>query len=346
MILPPLGVLYGATMRARASLYRRGLLKVAKLNASVISVGNITTGGTGKTPLVEFIARKLAAEGLKVCVLTRGYGRQNPKSRVVVSDGQTILASAEEAGDEPRLLAENLSSIAAVISDANRRAAGEWAMQALGSNVFILDDGFQHLQLARDLNIVSIDATNPWGGGLLPYGRMREPREALARADCFVITRADQSSGVDQLKGELEKLSQASRVFTSRMTVRGLRQLEDQSSYETDRRIPSIEQPVGCFCAVGNPGSFISQLKAGAYDPAIVAVFPDHFKYRQADVDTLVKAAREAGVRSLTTTAKDAVKLRDLRFDLPCYVLDIEISVENEFEFLKLVHAATASRIS
>ena len=205
IILAPLGALYGAITETRLALYRRGLLNVSKLDAPVISVGNITTGGTGKTPLVEYIARALAAEGRKVCILTRGYGRENPKARVLVSDGQQVLASENEAGDEPRLLAENLQGIAAVISDADRFAAGQWAISELGSEVFILDDGFQHLRLARDLNVATIDATDPWGGGrLLPRGRLREPRAGLARADCIVITRADQADDFDSLKREIE----------------------------------------------------------------------------------------------------------------------------------------------
>ena len=194
IVLAPLSVLYAAVTRTRLALYKRGVLKLSTLDAPVISVGNITTGGTGKTPLVEWVARALDRQGRKVCILTRGYGRENPNIRIVVSDGQRILANELEAGDEPRLLAENLLGLAAVISDADRFAAGQWANKEFGSDVFILDDGFQHLRLVRDLNIVTIDATNPWGGGrLLPYGRLREPRGVLSRADCVVITRADQA---------------------------------------------------------------------------------------------------------------------------------------------------------
>jgi tetraacyldisaccharide 4'-kinase len=143
-----------------------------------------------------------------VCILTRGYGRLNAGSRVIVSDGSNVLADAAEAGDEPFLLAQNLKGLAAVISDSNRLAAGKWAIENLGAEVFVLDDGFQHLALARDLNILAIDATNPWGGGkLLPAGRLRESRSGLSRAACVVVTTADQSSGLVSLAAEIQTLN-------------------------------------------------------------------------------------------------------------------------------------------
>ena len=341
IVLAPLSMLYGAVTRTRLALYQRGLLKLLKLDAPAISVGNITTGGTGKTPLVEWIARSLVREGRKVCILTRGYGRVAPNTRIVVSDGQRILANEVEAGDEPRLLAENLLGLAAVISDADRFAAGQWANKEFGSDVFILDDGFQHLRLVRDLNIVTIDGTNPWGGGhLLPYGRLREPRGVLSRADCVVITRADQAHNLDSLRSEIEKLSHHRPIFTSRIKVRGLRRLEHDSSKEDYVSDRSIEHPIGVFCAIGNPLAFIKQLEAEGYDLVSIQEFPDHFKYDQRDIGALVERAKGAGAKSLMTTAKDAVKLRALRFDLPCYVLEIEIEIEDEDSFPKLIRAA------
>jgi tetraacyldisaccharide 4'-kinase len=142
--LAPLSALYGAVTRARLLLYQTGALRVHQIDAPVISVGNITTGGTGKTPLVEWIARMIAQAGRRPCILTRGYGRDDASQRVVVSDGERILAGAREGGDEPLLLAEALQGVAAVISDSDRVNAARWASETLGSQVFILDDGFQH----------------------------------------------------------------------------------------------------------------------------------------------------------------------------------------------------------
>src|SRR6476620_6934840 len=204
-ILPPFSALYSLATRLRVAAYRRRLLSVSKLDAFVISVGNITTGGTGKTPLVEWICRVLADEGHRVCVLTRGYRRQNPNEQIVVSDGHKVLADVAAAGDEPLLLARNLIGIAAVICNANRSEAGRWAINNLQSDAFVLDDGFQHLQLARDLNIVTIDATNPWGGGMLPVGHLREPLSGLTRADCFVLTRTDEQPDSSSITTELPR---------------------------------------------------------------------------------------------------------------------------------------------
>src|SRR5688572_17762032 len=146
LALAPLGMLYGAVARARIRLYRSGLLKTERVGAAVISVGNITTGGTGKTPLVEWVARAVALEGRRACVLTRGYGRADERRRVVVSDGERIKADVRESGDEPRLLAERLLGVAAVVCDRDRVAAARWARENLGAEAFILDDGFQHLK--------------------------------------------------------------------------------------------------------------------------------------------------------------------------------------------------------
>src|SRR5690349_12699354 len=238
LLLPPLSALYGAVTRTRLSLYERGTFHTTKLERPVISVGNITAGGTGKTPLVEWISKTIAAQGKNVCILTRGYGREHPQRQVVVSDGQTILATPNEAGDEPYLLATKLLGSAAVISNADRISAGRYAIQSLNTECFVLDDGFQHLRLARDLNIVTIDATNPWGGGqLLPYGRLREPLSGLSRADCVVLTRCEQADNIAALSDQIRDLIRGRPVFQSTMSA-------------TYAHI--VGGPVAAFCAVGN----------------------------------------------------------------------------------------------
>ncbi|HXM34276.1 MAG TPA: tetraacyldisaccharide 4'-kinase, partial [Pyrinomonadaceae bacterium] len=320
IVLAPLSALYGAVTQARLGLYRRGMLNVRRLSAPVISVGNITTGGTGKTPLVEFVARALARKGHKGCVLTRGYGRGNGGRRVLVSDGERVLANESEAGDEPCLLAEKLLGIAAVISDADRFAAGEWAIKNLRSEVFLLDDGFQHLRLARNLNIVAIDATRPWGQGhLLPWGHLREPVRGLSRADCVVITRAEQLDGVSALREEIGRLVPNKPLFTSRMMIRSIKPLEAKFAKDHGRlpeKIGETLQPVGAFCGIGNPLSFMTQLKNAGYDPVSTTIFPDHCKYNEGDITSIIRKAKAAGANCLVTTAKDAVKLHEFSFEL------------------------------
>ncbi len=340
VMLPPLSALYRAVTQTRLAAYNRGLLPVTKLAAPVISIGNLTTGGTGKTPLVEWVCRTLARKQRKVCILTRGYGRPNPGSRVIVSDGSTVLTKAAEAGDEPFLLAQNLKGLAAVISDPNRSAAGKWAIDNLGAEVFVLDDGFQHLALARDLNILTIDATNPWGGGkLLPAGRLREPRSCLSRADCVVVTRADQSDELVSLKAEIQRLIGSRPVVRSEMTVKGISRMNSERPEE----LVSLSQPAAAFCAVGNPESFFELLRRTGIDPVFTRTLPDHHQYTQADVDSLMQESKKAGAQSIITTAKDAVKLQQRKFELPCCVLNIEISIEEEDKIIQMVDAAAAA---
>ncbi|HEX5883074.1 MAG TPA: tetraacyldisaccharide 4'-kinase [Pyrinomonadaceae bacterium] len=334
IVLPPLSILYGAVTRTRLSLYRRGTFHTTKLDRPVISVGNITTGGTGKTPLVEWVARTIAAQGKKVCILTRGYGRKDPHLQVIVSDGYDVLASPNEAGDEPYLLATRLVGLSAVISSADRIAAGHEAIKDFGTDCFVLDDGFQHLRLARDLNIVTIDATNPWGGGrLLPFGRLRESPESLGRADCVVITRCDQAGELDDLRSEIQKLTGGRPIFHSKMRTARVSPLKNGS----DTLSPPAR--VAAFCAVGNPHSFFEHVRRDGFELALQKYYPDHHVYSQDEIDSLERAAKEVGAEAMVTTAKDAVKLRTLSFSLPCYVLEIEMEIDKGEGLADLVRA-------
>ena len=332
IVLPPLSLLYGAVTRTRLSLYRRGTFQTTKLDRPVISIGNITTGGTGKTPLVEYVAKMIAAQGKRVCILTRGYGRKDPHLQVIVSDGYGVLASPSEAGDEPYLLATKLAGKAAVISSADRIAAAQEAIKDFGTEVFVLDDGFQHLRLARDLNIVCIDATNPWGGGrLLPYGRLRESLEGMTRADCVVLTRCDQVDSVESVREEVVRLIGGRPIFESRM--RPVRVVSLKNGPETI----AVLGRVGAFCAVGNPASFFESLRGLGYELGLERAFADHHAYSQSEVDELDQLAKQTGAMALVTTAKDAVKLKGMAFSLPCYVLEIEIAIDQAERFLGLI---------
>lgn len=332
-------------------MYHAGILHVHKIDAPVISVGNLTMGGTGKTPLVEFIARAVRRESnRRVCILTRGYGRARPRKRVVVSDGARILADAHAGGDEPRLLAEMLlDSQVAVVSDADRVSAARWAEQNLHSEVFILDDGFQHLRLARDLNIVTIDAGSPLAGDhLLPRGNLREPLTALARADCIVITRADDAHDLAALRSEVARLSDHRPALVSRTRTRSLRPLTNSNAVgmnamDMEDSLPS-SYPVAAFCALGNPQAFFSHLRREQFAVRFIQNFPDHHVYTQRDADAVAREAEKRGARILLTTAKDAVKLRKVRFSLPCYVVEIEIEFDDEDGFLKLVRRAVSNK--
>lgn len=344
IVLGPLSALYGIIIRTRLALYRRSALTVHKIDAPVISVGNITTGGTGKTPLVEWLARLFAGEKRRPCILTRGYGRANKDSRVLVSNGERVLADAAAGGDEPRLLAEKLLGVAAVLSDADRAAAALWAIENLHSDLFILDDGFQHLRLARDLNILTIDATNPWGGGrLLPYGRLREPLHEMARADCCVITRAEQATNVELLRGEVKRRSGGRPVFLSTTRTAGLRPLASTPAVDPNALRPAAPLPlsevpktVAAFCALGNPQAFFKHTIADGFTLKHTRTFRDHHTYTQSDIMTLEREAQASGAAALLTTAKDEVKLRSLKFQLPCYVVEIKLEFDDEAALRRL----------
>jgi tetraacyldisaccharide 4'-kinase len=336
--LVPLSALYGALVRSGNALYQRSVFRRHKVAAPVVSVGNLTTGGTGKTPLVEWIARELAGGGRRVCILTRGYRREST-GRLVVSDGKEILADISRAGDEALLLAENLRGKAAVVCDADRVQGAKWAIENLASDVFVLDDGFQHQRIARELNIVTIDATNAWGNGmLLPAGILREPRTALSRADCVVITRADDSDQSERVYDQIQALVPAATIFRSRMEATGVLAVNALASVTTIGDLTSL--PAAACCAIGNSESFFSLLRRNGFELKSTRAFRDHYKYAPADAERIVEAARAQDAQILLTTAKDAVKLRDLNLTLPCYAVEIQIQIEQADDFRKLIFKA------
>jgi tetraacyldisaccharide 4'-kinase len=351
ILLLPLSQIYRAVVGARHGFYRNGFFASHDLGAPVVSVGNLTVGGTGKTPLVEFVARVLAEEGFRVCVLTRGYKRANPNERVLVSDGTRVLANVRDAGDEPLMLARALlrtaAAAAAVVADKNRAAAGRWARENLGATAFVLDDGFQHFQLKRDVDIVAVDATNPFGNRkLLPAGILREPLTNLRRADLVVVTRADLSEQSEKLKAQIAKIDSNIPILLSSVRIVGVTDLSEflkstaksQNRREANKgQMTNDERKILAFCGLGNPESFFAGLRRAGFQLAATLDFADHHVYRQADVDYIERMARRCGAQGLLTTAKDSVKLSDLKFDLPCSVVEIEPVFDDESVLKKII---------
>ena len=255
-------MLYGAITKARNALYEKGWLKSFSLGVPTISIGNITVGGTGKTPLVAFVAEILVEYGEKVCILTRGYGRENTKQRVLVSDGEMILAEVKKAGDEPYELANKLLGKSVVVADANRVLAGNWAREKFGVTAFVLDDAFQHRQAKRDLDIVLVDATNPFGNGkLLPFGILREPLENLQRADVIIISRANLTDDLDNLKSGISKINPNCPIFVSENKVANLVNLKEFHIERTKDKGQRTKDKSLAFCGLGNPNNFFEQLR-------------------------------------------------------------------------------------
>ena len=335
--------LYGSLMNARNSLYEKGVFKSHSLGAKTVSIGNITVGGTGKTPLVAFVAEVLAGGGEKVCVLTRGYGRANPQRRILVSDGERVLADVRNAGDEPFELAGKLLGKAVIVADPNRVAAAHWAREKFGITAFVLDDAFQHRRARRDLDIVCVDATDPFGNGkTLPTGTLREPLENLKRADAVVITRANLADDVSNLKLQIAEYNADCPIFVSENRISSLVDLNDfsvkaQSSLGAKNKQQTTKDNCLAFCGLGNPNNFFEQLRRENFNLVATHKFADHHFYTTRDVRRLAERAKQSQAEILLTTVKDAVKLGSLRFDLPCLVVENDLVFEdNAFRNLLL----------
>ncbi len=343
--------LYGRVADLRNTLYDKGVFEARDPGARTISIGNITAGGTGKTPLVGYVAEILAARGEKVCILTRGYGRTNPKDRVLVSDGNEILALADRAGDEPFELARKLIGKAIVIADADRSAAAEWAKRKFQVTTFVLDDGFQHRKVKRDLDIVCIDATDPFGGRqMLPAGRLREPIANLNRADVIVITRSEVADNISDLKCEISNWNSAAPTFCSNNRIVACIELEKFHDNAASNLIDvSLEngptaikadlggKPVLGFSGIGNPDNFHETIRKNDINLVATESFADHHRYTQQNILDVEMVAQTTGAKALVTTAKDAVKLSNLKFEIPCFVVAIEIILDDPAGFAKLI---------
>jgi len=301
---------YGGAAKARRYLYRRGILKAQRLPCPVISVGNLTTGGTGKTPMVTYLAGLLKDKGYRAAVLSRGYRGTASRNGGVVSDGATLFMGPSAAGDEPFMLAEALPGIPVLVG-ANRYRSGIRAVETFGSEVLVLDDGFQHLALARDLNLVLLDHERPLADGyLLPRGSLRESVSALAMADGFVLTRCDAASiGAHGIPGFLKRgVLREKPVFYAAHATRVSRVVHE------NRTLPDFESLEGkrgvAFSGIALNKDFQHSLKAMGCDIADAFAFSDHHFYTREELETIWRRASGLGAAVVATTEKDYVRIR------------------------------------
>jgi tetraacyldisaccharide 4'-kinase len=312
--------IYGVVIWVRQMLYRRGLFKTRQLPCKVMSVGNITLGGTGKTPLVITLAKELLMRGITVGILSRGYKGTRERHGGVVSDGTRIHLTPVEAGDEPFMLARLLPGVPVLVGK-KRYTMGIYAHEHFGMDCLILDDGFQHLGIKRDLDIVLIDGRRGFGNGrLFPRGPLREPLRCLGRASMLVLTKTGPSPTLAALEDVLRHHAPAAPLYHSRYKPAFLREAS------TGKRV-SLQAVCGkrvfAFAGIADPAYFVYLLKELGADVVKEIRFPDHYNYELADLMMM----REQGKRVdlSVTTEKDFVKLQRLPLEnIPLYILGIE----------------------
>jgi tetraacyldisaccharide 4'-kinase len=321
-ILWPASFLYGEVVRIRVWLYARNILKQKGLSKPVISVGNLTVGGTGKTPMVIWLAERFLAEGKRVGILSRGYKGSGGTS------------------DEIELMKTRLGNRAQFGVGADRFAEGRRLEESDGVDIFLLDDGFQHLQLHRDANILLMDASQPLGRErLLPSGRLRERLSEMARADFLVFTRTETSLAT---QAAVEKFNEFP-VFAAATRLIGFRKHGDESQMLAAKEIG--DGPFYAFCGIGNPRAFFVDLKNWGVTLAGESKFADHHRYDQRDASEIEAVALRVGARALVTTEKDAQNLRGVKFEsLPLYIAVIELTMPKENDFLKALFEKLAKR--
>lgn len=303
IFLGPLAAAFKLGVALRYAAYRRGWFKAQRLNRPVVSVGNLTVGGTGKTPLVMFIAERLLNRGWKPVILTRGYGRRGGADIISLAPALPRVADAREVGDEAALLARLLPEIPIVVCT-DRYRAGRLAEERYGVDVHLLDDGFQYLALARDVDVVVVDVTQEFSDeALLPAGRLREPWSALARAHLIVLTRVELADPLP-LEDRVRRINRRAKIFRSSTTLRGLVDAASGAPYPAELL---QAKTVAAFCGVGNPQAFFGDLKRWGSSVAAEVAFPDHHVYNLPDLRRLAERALELGATALVTTEKDVM---------------------------------------
>ncbi|MBT5916242.1 MAG: tetraacyldisaccharide 4'-kinase [Opitutae bacterium] len=345
LFLKPFSFLFSGIVRVRLFCYTHGfILKVKQVDCLVIVVGNLTVGGTGKTPVVERFTKELMARGRRVAILSRGYKSKEGKparkwyqlfSKAVfqppkiVSDGENVLLDSDEAGDEPYMLAKNLKG-AVVLADKDRVKSGLFAIEKFKVNTLILDDGFQYLPIKGNLNLLLVDQTNPFGNRcLLPRGILREPVRHLSRASYVFLTKSE-------IEPDLELL-QTIRKYNSNVEIircaHRVRYFQEVNTIQTKPLNFLYELYVGVFCGIASPRGFEDIIQRMSGEMRFKQRFLDHHRYTHEELDRLFLQAKNAGADVIVTTEKDAVRIpANYKPILPFYYVRMEIEIIEGFE--------------
>jgi tetraacyldisaccharide 4'-kinase len=345
VLLSSLSLGYRIALAARERAYRLRLLSTGRLPCPVVSVGNITVGGTGKTPMVEQVVRCLRELGAAPAIVSRGYGRDT-RGVGIVAHHEGPLLSPRAAGDEPLLLADHLPGIPVVVGE-NRLQAGQVAVHQCGASAIVVDDGFQHRTLKKDLEIVVVNGAAPWGNRrLFPRGMLREPLSALGRAGLVVVTNPRTPADTETAAGTIRRHNTRAPIVVASYQVVGVLRVPDGRELPADalagRRLLA-------FAGLGWPRGFADTLAATRVDVADLVEYPDHHWFEGRDLEELAGHAREIRAEGLVTTEKDWIRLRSLNVPpVPLYVLRVQLHLdtgrEQLLQMLDRMLAGTAAR--
>ena len=332
-VLKGLSYLFLMVVSIRYFLYRTGLLRRYPLGTQVISIGNVTAGGTGKTPVTEIFARTLAAEGRKVAILSRGYRRKEApwwqrlftqviEKPLVVSDGRRVLLDSATGGDEPYMLASNLPGVS-VVGDRNRVKAGRYAVNRLGCDTLILDDGFQYQKLKHSIEVVLVDSTNPFGNGnLLPRGILREPVRNLKRADIIFLTKC--RGDVSAVKEEIRRYNTTAEIVECNHTPKVMKDVWSREEFPLDWL---RDKTVCTLSGIASPKGFENSLRHLGAKVVWCERYADHHRYDASEVLYALNRTADMGADALVTTEKDAVRFPRLE-TAPVKCLYLRIAIE------------------
>lgn len=333
---------YRMAIQFRLWLYDKRVFRNRSIGCLVVSIGNLSCGGTGKTPVVEVFARTLCQQGRKVAVLSRGYrskersmltklrqkfsSRRNEVPPKVVSDGRNLLLDSAFAGDEPYMLASNLKDVV-VLVDKDRVKSGLYAIEEFETDTLILDDGFQYLNLKPHINIMLIDSTDPFGNHhVLPRGILREPIKNLRRADYIFLTKSNGGNHLRHLKTFIARHNHRAEIIECCHRPQYLEEV-----YAKDKRHPLSAlqgKKIAALSGIAKPESFEDFLRELGAEVITTEHYADHHRYRQQEVINFINASKLAGAEMIITTEKDAVRMPRLdRRDIPIYFLRVEIDI-------------------